>query len=430
MYMKRVFGAALPLMWFASVLGATQNFVVRSTAGEVVLRSSCALLGCSVSYGLGDPAGQVFLITIPDLLNASTLLSSLTPLAGLVNSEVDRTFAIQQSRPPIPPALYNSNQVPYAGVSVRYGYVIQPATQIIRLADAQSTFGVTGTGIVAVIDTGVDPDHPVLRNVLLPGYDYTRKEGGAGSEKYDVNQSTTAVVDGVGPTYVNNNAAAVVDQSTAAVVDDPDHDAFGHGTMVAGIIHLVAPRANILPLKAFKSDGTGKLSDILRAVYQSVRSNARVINMSFSTPQSSQELKRSLDHATGFGIICVASAGNNGTNSLYYPAAYDNVIGVASTTNEDTRSTFSNYGADLVWMAAPGEGVVTTYPFGTFAAAWGTSFSTPMISGTAALLLEARANLTPQSAASALSRARTLTPELGYGRLDVFQAVQAAQLAQ
>lgn len=425
--MKRALGVTALLMWCGSQLGASQNFIVRTTVSESLLKTSCALLGCSVSYGLGDPLGQLFLIAIPDLLNANTLLSSLTPLAGIVYSEIDSAVAIQQSRPPIPPALYNSNLLPYAGVNVRYGYVIQPATQIIRLADTQSAFGVTGTGIVAVIDTGVDPDHPVLRNVVLPGYDFTNKNGGTGSEKYEVNQSTAAVVDGVGPTYVNNRAAAVLDQSTAAVIDDPDHAAFGHGTMVSGIIHLVAPGAYILPLKAFKADGTGKLSDILRSVYQATRSNARVINMSFNTPYNSQELKRAIDHATSTGAICVSSAGNNGVSGVFYPAAYDNVIGVASTTNEDTRSAFSNYGSNLVWLAAPGEGVITTYPFGTFASAWGTSFSTPFVSGTAALLVQTRSNLTPQSAASAISQAKTLTSELGYGRLDVFRAVQAAQ---
>jgi subtilisin family serine protease len=409
---------------FAS--SAQQRFIVRTTLGEALLKNSCASLGCKVVGGLGDPGGQVFLITIANTLNAGSILSSLTQSAGVSNSEIDQITRIAAADRTIPDALYRSESLSYFGSTVRFGYVYQPAVSLIRLMEVQSAFGVTGAAIVAVIDTGVDPDHPALRNVLLSGYDFTRGGIASASEKADVTQSTAAVVDGVPPLFVNANAAAVVDQSTAAVVDDPDHSRFGHGTMVTGIIHLVAPQARILPLKAFKADGTGYASDILRSVYTAVRSKARVVNMSFSMPMASPELKRAVDHAVGSGAVCVASVGNNGVSAPYYPAAFDNVIGVASTTNGDARSSFSNYGSSLVFVAAPGEGIVTTYPFATFAAGWGTSFSAPFVSGTVALLLQARANLTVPNAQNAIAHARALTQELGHGRLDIFQAVEAA----
>jgi subtilisin family serine protease len=180
-------------------------------------------------------------------------------------------------------------------------------------------------------------------------------------------------------------------------------------------------------LKAFQADGSGYVSDILRAVYVAVRSNARVINMSFSFSSSSRELSRAISHATSSGVVCVASAGNNGNTVPVYPAAYDQVIGVASTTNEDNRSSFSNYGTPLVSLAAPGEGIVTTYPYGTYAAAWGTSFSAPLVAGTAALLLEADPHLGPAAVASAIGHAQPLTSDLGNGRLDIFNALQARQ---
>src|SRR6266404_6220969 len=69
--------------------------------------------------------------------------------------------------------------VNYYGSVVWHGYAAQPATYIIRLRDAQAGFGVSGTGTVAVIDTGVDPNHPALVPVLLPGYDFTRDQAGA-----------------------------------------------------------------------------------------------------------------------------------------------------------------------------------------------------------------------------------------------------------
>ena len=114
------------------------------------------------------------------------------------------------------------------------------------------------------------PNHPALVPVLVPGYDFTRNQAGSASEIADLNQSTVAVVDGgASPVPMNGNTIAVLDQSTVALVDGPS--AFGHGTMVAGIVHLVAPTSYIIPLKAFTADGTGYTSDIIRAVYYAVR---------------------------------------------------------------------------------------------------------------------------------------------------------------
>ena len=423
--MKRLFQFFFLCALAISPADATQRLIVRVLGGQLVLNLTCGLLGCNVIRSLEDPTAQLFLIGIPDTANLVSFLNSLLSLTSIVDVEVDSLQSVLQSRPPIPQALYDSTPVPYFGVNVRSGYVNQPAAQIVRLAEAQQSFNVSGTGPVAVIDTGVDPNHPVLRPVLGPGYDFTRNVQGNASEMADVNQSTAAVVDGVPPSYVSDYSAAVLDQSTAAVVDNRGYAAFGHGTMVSGVIHLVAPRATILPLKAFGPDGTGYTSDILRAVYMAVRAHARVINMSFSMPQSSPELKRSLDYATSSGTICVASAGNEGQATLVYPAAYNNVIGVASTTNDDIRSVFSNYGPDLVWVAAPGEGVVTTYPYGTYAAAWGTSFSAPLVSGTAALLLQARGSMTPADAATAIGKAQVLSSDMGHGRLDIVKAIQS-----
>jgi subtilisin family serine protease len=100
-------------------------------------------------------------------------------------------------------------------------------------------------------------------------------------------------------------------------------------------------------------------------------------------------------------------------------------MGVASTSLSETRSTFSNYGSD-VWVAAPGEGIISTYPFGTYAAGWGTSFSTPFGTGTVGLL----ANLQPmneQAASSDIAHAEYIGYGLGHGELDVVRALNAAQ---
>jgi thermitase len=328
----------------------------------------------------------------------------------------------------VPPGLLESTPVTFFGTEVWNGYANQPAADIIQVPQAQQTFGVYGSGIVAIIDTGVDP-HPALQNVLVPGYDFTRNQSSSTSETADLDryQSTAAVVDG-DPTPLNNSIIAVLDPSAAALIAGPDYAAFGHGTMVAGIVHLVAPDAFIMPLKTFEANGQGYLSDILRAIYWAAGSGARVLNMSFSTPSYSREFETALDYAANQNLISVAAAGNNGNQAVVYPAGFrKDVMGVASTNMMDERSSFSNYGPQDVWVAAPGEGIISTYPFNTYAAGWGTSFSAPFVSGTAALLLDMRPGTNESSASEAIANAKRIKPDLGNGRLDVYQALSAVE---
>jgi subtilisin family serine protease len=427
------------------------RLVVRDSLGLTGILNLCGLLGCSTVEGLGDPQGQLFMIQLPSQLAPLLSLLNLSVL-GLVTVEVDQAVQTQGASAGSTPA-YLNDRAPftYYGTTVWHGYVFQPANTLIRTGTTQSTFNTTGSGvIVADIDTGVDPNHPVLKGSLLTGYDFTRNQSG-GSEMSDVSQSTVAVLDGQSA-QVSQSTVAVLDQSTVAVLDGPQYAAFGHGTMTAGIIHLVAPQAKILPLKAFQANGTGYDSDILRAVYYAVGHGAKVINMSFNYTSYSQELANAVNYATQNGVICVAAAGNSGEQATVYPAALKGVIDVASTSNSDTPSTFSNYGAPPVWLAAPGEGVMTTYPFGTYAAGWGTSFSTPLVTGTTALLVASStvqtgtqtgislgplglslslggnvsAPIWEPQAANALAHSDAISdPQMGHGRLDTYLAVQA-----
>src|SRR5205085_9741314 len=138
----------------------------------------------------------------------------------------------------------------------------------------------------------------------------------------------------------------------------------------------------------------GDLSIMLHAVYYGVQNRATVINMSFDMTANSLEFSKAMDYANHNGVICAASAGNHVMEEIVYPAAYQNdVMGVASTSNTETRSSFSNYGNAIVWVAAPGEAIISTYPFRTYAAGCGTSFSAPFVSVAAALLLYWRSNI-------------------------------------
>ena len=421
-----------------AAMAAEGDKIVRtkSVTGLPVVKAACAILDCEVVGALDVLPGSTqpsSLFLVRGLLNNT--VNFLLSLLGLAQIEEDlqvtvaengwgsdqaTTAVLDQQTTAVLDQLWDRTPMSYYGSTAWQSYLRQPAAQIIRLRDTHCDLRSTGGGIVAVIDTGVDLDHPTLKPFLVQGVDFTGGTGN-GDEKNGVTQATTAVLDGTN--WVNGSTAAGLDQATTAVLDDPKQAAFGHGTMVAGVVHLVAPSAKIMPVKAFKSDGTAFTSDILRAIYYSVNKGAKVLNMSFSRPTPSLEMKLALDYAALRGVVTVASAGNEGTSQLRYPAAYDNVIGVAATTNDDVRSSYSNYGSKLVTAAAPGDGVITTYPWGTFAATWGTSFSTPMVSGAAALLVGIQGNASPAQVTAAVKKAKPLTSDLGAGRLQLYQTV-------
>ena len=425
--------AAILLLISASPASAQSRIIVRTTLGLNGLQQLCLLQNCSVVGSLGDPLNQVFLLTTP--LDPSVLLSLLRGVPGIVDAELDQLVSLLGGLNNVttaPAALLDDAPFPYYNATVWNGYANQPAAQIVRVSAAQSQFQVAGRGVVADIDTGVDPGHPALAGVLLPGYDFTRNQPGA-SELNDLSPADfpspppPCPPATCPPAKVNQSSAAILDQSSAAILDtNLKYAAFGHGTMVMGVIHLVAPGASLLPLKAFHSDGTGFLSDILRAIYYAVQNRANVINMSFEFPANSPELAAALDSARQSALICAASAGNDGQKEIVYPAALQSaVMGVASTSDLDARSSFSNYGDAIVWVAAPGEGIVTTYPFSTYAAGWGTSFSAPFVSGASALLLNKQTPTNQAQAAAAVAHAVPVGPDMGNGRLDVVQALQA-----
>jgi subtilisin family serine protease len=418
----------------AASAAAEQRFIVRTAPildGIRTIDTLCGIVGCTRRYALDGGLNQLFLVTTTDAVVPNAFLQLLSSQPGVVNAEFDVVIkTLRQTSSSPPPALADRQAVGFFGSTVWQGYLTQPAAQLLRIDQARGQFGLTGRNvIVALIDTGVDPHHPVLMSALVSGYDFTRNIA-SGFECDDLDPSvdphTRTVPEDSSSWMVNQSTMAVVDQSTMAVVDVPSRAGFGHGTMVAGIIHLVAPEALIMPLKAFGADGSGYTSDILRAIHHAVRNGAKVLNMSFGYPSRSREMDRAVTFAMSRGLLAVASAGNDGLYVPAYPAALQGVIGVASSTDADTLSRFSNYGEDYYWIAAPGEEIVTTYPFRTYAAATGTSFAAAFATGAAALLAESNPDLVQQMFGATLGNA---VPLLGVarGRLDIFSAVQSQQ---
>jgi subtilisin family serine protease len=326
----------------------------------------------------------------------------------------------------------------FYGTDVLQAYIAQPALQIIGAPDVRNISTGVGTHI-GYIDTGVDPDHPVLQPWLDPGIDLV----GSGS---------TSEFDGLAPdlsTWVKGNTGNLIDrwlsfllkQSMAALLDDGSGQssptgfpgAFGHGTLVAGVLHAVAPQARIVPIRAFDAYGNTTLFRIEEAIYRAADAGVDVLNMSFSMLNTSTTFQRTLSYAQSKCVALVASAGNESQNAGgIYPAASGTVSGVASTDFNDRLAPFSNYGA-VISVSAPGAYVISTAPAGRYAMAWGTSFSAPIISAAIALVasVNPRAPGT-QNAATVISTAVPIDDknpdyvhQLGHGRVylpNVFRA--------
>jgi len=419
------------------------RFLIRARAAiidDVISRHGMKAVMRVHDFGTAGAADaeSVVLISGPDGMSAEAMDAEMDSDPDVLSCEFDRTLLMPElAGADIRPAL----QTVVDGVAGRtlttfFGnlapstYVAQPATTLIHLPETQTQF--TGAGIVAVIDTGVDATHPLLNGSVTLGYDFTREQEGAATDLADLEQSTAAILEQSTAAILEENQVIVLNQSTAAILEQSTAailegttlpKSFGHGTMVAGLVHLAAPTAAILPLKAFNASGASTMAAVVRAVYYAVDHGARVINMSFSLADPSPELMRAINYATSHRVTCVAASGNAGTETTVFPAAYRNVIAVASTDNLDRRSLFSNWGDADVTLTAPGEAVTTTFPGGHFAAASGTSFSTALVSGSVALMLQRESTLSPREAFENLSHGAKTTPRMGYGRLDLLRAL-------
>jgi subtilisin family serine protease len=291
----------------------------------------------------------------------------------------------------------------FYGTAVLKSYADQPAVHITRLNEARSLSTGAATR-VAYIDTGVDFTHPALSPWLDPGIDLVfnrtaseldglaQEIASAPSQQMPspLGQQMASLLDDRFSFILNQAMASLLDGNNAPNAPTPFPSALGHGTLVAGMIHLFAPESRIVPIKAFDAYGNTTMFTIIEALYRARDLNVDVINMSFSITQDSDLLSRAIVEIYSRGIALVASVGNDASEaSRIYPASYALVIGVAATDFNDRLASFSSYGRS-VSISAPGAFVVSTVPGGRYAAAWGTSFSAPIVSGTVALIASGR----------------------------------------
>lgn len=245
--------------------------------------------------------------------------------------------------------------------------------------------------IVAVIDTGIDVNHQDLKNNLWKNPGETGRDSlGRDKANNGIDDDKNGFVDDVhGWNFVSNNHRL-----------DDNH---GHGTHIAGIIGAeggnnfgitgVSPRVSLMVLKYYDPAAPGNnLINTVKAIEYAVQMNAHIINYSGGGLEYSSDEFKAVKKAEAKGILFVAAAGNERSNSdisKYYPANYEleNIISVTAINPGKQVLNSSNYGSKTVDIAAPGENIYSTAPGNSFFNLTGTSQATAFVSGLAALLM-------------------------------------------
>ncbi len=225
-------------------------------------------------------------------------------------------------------------------------YLDQPAATSLSLATVHQIS--TGENInVAVIDGGVDYNHPAFEGKVISGYDY-------------------------------------VDDDPDAF-DEPGGNNSGHGTFVAGVIHLMAPDADIYAYRVSRIDGSSDGYMVAEAIMQSIVDGCNVINLSLVTTAPHEAIMSAIEFARSYNILVIAAAGNGQHATPLYPASDQYVLSVGAINQDTVPAYFSNQ-AEYVDVWAPGLDIYSPYLESGFAWWSGTSFAAPFVTGQAALL--------------------------------------------
>ncbi len=251
---------------------------------------------------------------------------------------------------------------------------------------------------IAVIDTGVDLNHPDLADNLVDGHNFINE----------------------------------------LLLPQDDH---GHGTHCAGIIAAVtnnnlgvaglANDCKIMPIKVLDAGGLGSDFDVALGIVWAAEHDAKVISMSLGGSDYSNALADAVNYAYGKNVVIVAAAGNDGLPNISYPAALPNVIAVGATNSSDERASWSNYGSQLD-VAAPGNAIFSTVWDDSYVYMSGTSMAAPHVAGLAALVYSLRSDFTNAQVENAIKAGCMDLGDpgwdqyYGYGRIDAFNALEQA----
>lgn len=259
--------------------------------------------------------------------------------------------------------------------------------------------------VIAVIDTGIDIDHPDLVEHIWVNSDEIADN--------KIDDDHNGYIDDVsGWDFVNNNNNPNPDPNNKGL-----NSGVVHGTHVAGIVAAktnnekgvagICRKCRIMPIQVMNDEGVGKISSIYYGILYAINNGADVINLSFGSYDFSNLENEAVQKARAAEIVVVAAAGNDNKNlnkKPIYPACHEGVLGVAATNEYDEKIGFSNYGSDCVDLSAPGNNILSTfytndltYKFDdNYGYMSGTSMATPIVSGVASLLKSFNNNYTEE----------------------------------
>ena len=270
----------------------------------------------------------------------------------------------------------------------------------INAPNAWSLSTGSATTPIAIVDTGVDLTHPDLSAKIIQGYNI----------------------------YANTN--------------DPSDD-YGHGTAVAGTaaalsnnglgVAGISWQSPVMPIKISDPTGFATYSDMAKGIIYAADHGVRVINISFGGRTASSTLQNAVSYAWQKNALVIAAAGNDSSSTVSYPAACQYAVAVSATLSDDTFASFSNYGNQIA-LSAPGKGIYTTMKGGGYGSWYGTSFSSPVVAGVAALVLSLNPQLTNVQVVDILEKtaddlgAVGYDVYFGYGRVNAYRALQQASI--
>lgn len=327
----------------------------------------------------------------------------------------------------------------------------------LNRVEARAAWDVT-TGsnevVVAVLDSGLDLDHPELaENVWTnPG-----EIAGDGID----NDSNGFIDDVHGWDFVDEDGVPTPEQDEPYV-----SDGVIHGTSVAGIIGAIgnngqgiaglAWHVRLMPLRILDGTGAGYSKSARRAIEYATANGADVINLSFTGPDFDEKFRWAVENAYNHNVVIVAAVGNTGTTGTdvdlhpFYPACFiaedgrDFVIGVAATDEDDLKADFSNYGARCTDISAPGVEIFSTsygdpdwpdFRRSEWSIASGTSVAAPIVSGIVALMRSVNPTLSPLGVKTVLQLSADPLPfggetdgKMGTGRVNAARAVELARV--